>query len=227
MLVVAVAAVAWWQWENIKVIYTVLTADDETIAQNMEQTRQSHLQSLQEEYGITVFAPSLEQSEELLNGTKTAEEVKRELGLESEGEEAAQDGGNASNASASGGQSGGQGSGSTGQQSSQDLVNRCVSELYAYKADLMGQLGGIKASVLAQWEAGEKTEARKQSLAMSALNQAYGLEGAADGTVQSILSRYRSQLAAIGADTSVIDTLWGYYVNEKEAEKAYYLNQYM
>ncbi len=115
-------------------------------------------------------------------------------------------------------------------KTAQQIVNECVAELYACKIDVMASLGDIKKEMLDIWKAlspEERTYDRKMKIGLDGLEKCYDYEVEVDSKVQSILSKYRKELSAIGADTKVLDTLWQYYCEEKAFEKAYYINKYL
>lgn len=213
-----------WQRENIGALYTALTKDPQRIADDMEEVRRKHQTALQEEKGVTVFQPSVEQSESLLEGTATAEEVKEALGLtevleeqpvRTEPEETPEPD---------------RAPEETPAFDRTAALNRCVAELYAYKVDLMAQLGRLRQETYLMWNglpASERTPARKQSVIMDGLYTCYALEAEADTRVKEILDGYRTRFSAAGADTGELDELWVYYCEEKAAEKAYYMEKYL
>ena len=114
--------------------------------------------------------------------------------------------------------------------SKEDILNQCIAELYAYKAEVMGTLGGIKQSLLDQWRslpASARTVTKKAELVSAAVGQCYQYEATVDGNVQAILAVYRPKMIAIGEDPAPIDLLWNQYCDEKEAEKSFYMDKYM
>ena len=194
-----------WQGENIRAVFKALTTDPAVLASNLEALRNEHHKNIEDSMNITlpVKPVSADQSNDLLNGKKTPEEVKQEMGITP-----------------------GQSQAST----KEDIVSQCVAELYAYKADVMGYLGGLKQSAIDQWNAlpaGERTTAKKSEIMMNGVSQCYEYEVVVDGRVEQILDVYRIKMKAIGEDTQPIDILWNYYCDEKEAEKAYYFGQYL
>ena len=206
-----------WQRENIGALYTALTADAETIASNMDELRKEHQTALQEEKNVHVEQPTREQSERLLDGTVTAEEVKQALGLT----ELLQEEPVFAPASEQAQESG---------ADRPEMLSRCVAELYAYKVDLMEELGRMRQEILTLWESlepKERTPARKQTVIMDGLYDCYDLEAEADSNVRRILERYRTLFEEAGLDAQVLDELWVYYCEEKAAEKAYYMNKYL
>ena len=222
-ILLGVIALSIWQWENLKALYIALTREPEAIAATMQEVREEHQQSLQEEKGVTVAQPSVEQSESLLNGTATAEEVKEVLGLTEQ----------LRSGSADAEESGASASEPVQEESDFDetaVLNRCVAEMYAYKVDLMAQLGQLRQETYLMWNnlpAKERTPARKQEVIMDGLYICYDLEAEADAKVKQILDSYRQIFQRAGVNTGDLDELWNYYCEEKAAEKAYYMDKYL
>ena len=215
VILAALTALAVWQRNNLKAFYLFLTLDTENVAQQMEQTREEHFQKLETEHQITVRAPDRAQSDALLNGDMTAEEVKQVLGIvPTEPTEPIEPTQNEQ----------------APKKTAQDLINECTAELYACKVDTMAMLGELKQQALEEWKAmpaSERTKQAKIKLGLAKLNVCYEREVAVDSQVQAILDKYRPLLEEIGADTSVLGTLWEYYCEEKASEKAYYMNMYL
>lgn len=209
VLLLVVAGLCIWQRDNLKAFFLYLSTDADTIAEQRDQLYQDQMKELEEELGgeLPFVLPSKEQVDALLNGEKDSEQVKQEMGIPSQPAKP-------------------QGSSVT----KEDLVNQCVSELYAYKAEVMGTLGGIKGSMMAQWTslpAEQRTTSKKMELGMAALRQCYAYEVTVDSNVQACLNKYRGKLAAIGESTAAMDTLWQQYCAQKESEKAYYMGKYL
>lgn len=206
VLLAALAALYFWQRENIHALTKALTTDSQAIAADLEELRSAHLDALSEsaQVNISVKPVTIQQSEDLLDGKVSPEEVKQEMGFTPDPV--------VQNASR------------------EDLVNQCIAELYAYKADVMGYLGGLKQEALNEWNAldkAQRTSTKKMEIGMAGLNKCYAYEAEVDGRVQEILATYRAKMAEIGEDSSPIDTLWVQYCDEKEAEKSYYLGKYL
>lgn len=225
IVVIGVASVTIWQWDNIHAFYVAVTNDTESIGKKLEETRKKNEQTLQE-YHIDVTAPSLEQTEALLYGQLTPEEVKESLSLNSIIEESE----NTTNTTES------SNSGSTDAENTQSseeeairLVNACTAELYACQVDLMADLGALYSDTQARWIAlGDGRNATtKQQFIAEGLQQCSAIEASTDAMVQGILDKYRAELDAIDADDSALDQLWNIYTEEKNSQKAYYLSQYM
>lgn len=215
VLVVVLGALALWQWKNLKALHAALTLDRETLAMNMQDKADEHQKAL-ENSGITVSRPSSQQTEDLLDGKVTADEVKEALGI--------------AVPSTSKGKPEQSGADSAGAAAAEELLNQCVAELYSYQIDLMAKLGEMKQAAVDEWVAlpkEERTDLAKQEIGMEGLRQCYSMEAETDSDVEAILARYRKQLEQIGADTSTLNELWSYYCEEKETQKAFYLNKYL
>ena len=206
LLLVGAGALYLWQRENIHALITALTTDSQEIADRMETVRNEHHEQIQQHVDVPlqVSPVTTEQSSDLLDGKKTPEEVKQEMGLILD--ENAELG------------------------NKDDIVNQCVAELYAYKADVMGYLGGLKQAAINEWNSldkSQRTKAKKAQIGTNGLHQCYAYEAEVDAHVQEILEKYREKMRQIGEKTDPIDILWNYYCEEKEAEKSYYLDKYM
>ena len=224
VLVVAVGALAVWQRSNIAALYSALTKDRETLSQELQSKVDEHQEVLSGS-GVTVTAPSAQLNEDLLDGKVSAEEVKEALGLLTQTSGAAGSGSSGTSGTGQSSQSSG-----ASQAAAENLLNQCVAELYSLQIDLMARLGEMKQAAVDQWvalPAEEHTTMKKQEIGMAGLEQCYDLEAETDGEVQGILAKYRSKLENLGADTSTLDDLWVYYCEEKEAQKAFYLNKYL
>lgn len=230
-LALLLGALCVWQWNNIQAVYTFLTLDSQQIAGNLEAKREEHHQAIEEAVGqIAVKAPTTAQSDAILSGQLSPEEVKEALGItqqlqktEEPAEPAApQPSGTPDDSPAEAPEE--------PAWTEQDLINSCVAELYGCKIDIMAVLGDLKAEALAEWNAlpeEERTNTKLKEIGFAGLNRCYELEETVNDQVREILGRYRERLRQIGAGTAILDTLWDYYEDEKAAEKAYYLDKYM
>ncbi len=237
VIVLAVAGLAIWQWDNIKAAYTAFTSDAETISQQMETKRQEQEQTMSE-FNVTVQALDATQTGDLLDGKVSAEEVKASLGITQEMIDQAKAETEVTEEKKDEKKTSGKKTpakpkkdmGKSVQEKANDLMNKCAAELYACEVDLMAQLGEMKQSALAKWFSipnEDKTDDKLISIGLTGLEQCYDLEVNADKQVKSILARYRTQLESLGVKTTAIDDIWKYYCEKKANQKAYYLNKYI
>ena len=216
-----------WQWSNIQAVYAFLTQDSEQIAQNLEQKREEHHQAIADLVGdLTVSAPTTEQSDAILSGALTAEQVKEELGITAQLEKTGQVQEPQETQTPQEGEEEPQ----APAVSVEELLRSCVAELYACKVDIMARLAELKQEALDEWfslPAEEQTDTNLKEIGLAGLRKCYALEVEVDRQVDGILDRYRGQLEAAGGDTSVLRDLRAYYEDEKTAEKAYYMDKYL
>jgi hypothetical protein len=64
------------------------------------------------------------------------------------------------------------------------------------------------------------------SLVQSNMGKVISMESECDNKVDTVLTNMRNELAAIGADTSIVDTIEDAYIEEKALRKSYYLSLY-
>jgi len=250
----AVVALGVWQRENIKALYTFLTRDSQSISQTLQDKQQAQQETLQKDYNITVLAPSIEVSDDLLDGKVSPDEVKQNLGITSvpgaplEGELAAKptEGDNPAPAPKPEPvtppspppedpppQQPIPPEPTEEEQRKQrldELVNQCVAELYACEVDLMAQLGQMKQAAIDERGAlkpEERTAAKKQEIGFAGLDECYKLEVVVDKQVLAILDRYRPEIVELAGNDAVLTDLWRYYCDKKADQKAYYLDKYL
>jgi len=239
VLLIGGAVLAVWQQENLKALYTFLTNDSQSVVQDLENKNQQQQDALNKDYNVNVQAPSIEQSDGLLDGKLDPEEVKESLGItqpnepkpeqkpaEVEKEEIQPQEPDEDQSV----QQPDTDEGEKRQEKIDALVNQCVAELYACEVDLMAQLGAMKKAALEEWKAlpeEERTQDKKLEIGFVGLEKCYDLEVVIDEKVEGILENYRGQLEKLGGDTSVIGDLWNYYCEKKVSEKAYYMEKYL
>ena len=78
IIVLAIAFLGVWQKDNIKSVYTAFTTDSETLANNLQEQTEEHI-SVLKEYGVDITVPNIQQTDELLSGITSADEVKSQL----------------------------------------------------------------------------------------------------------------------------------------------------
>lgn len=220
LLIALLAVFLFWQRSNVRAVWKWLTLDSETIAENYENHKSEHHDAIVDEFqgAITVKPPSAAQSGALLDGKVSPEEVKEALGLIAVHPDAPDGPQTAANQAPA------------PTYSLDELVNQCISELYSCKVDVMAELGVLKQSALDEWialEPKQRTKAKRMDIVTAGLQKCYDKEVVVDREVEAILDKYREKINQIQADTSVLDTLWEYYCQEKEDEKAYYLDKYV
>ena len=233
LVLAAIAAVVIWQWNNLRMVHSVLTTDEETAVQNM-QTQHEKEEEILARYDISVQPPSVQQQEDLLRGRISAQEVKQQLGLTpDETPEDASDAPDTSDTSDTPepeAEPAAQEANDDPEARAQAVVEECVRSLYGMQVDLIEQLGAYRTDALKEWDslsAEERTSTRKAKIIAEGMEKCTALEKQADAGVQALLDECRAELSELGASTDVIDELWEGYLEEKEASKLYFLNQYL
>ena len=224
IIVLAIAFLGVWQKDNIKAVYTAFTTDSETLANNLQEQTEEHI-SVLEEYGVDITVPNIQQTDELLSGITSADEVKSQLNFTENNYIKYE---NILNTTSSNKLNNNTSDDMT--ETINTIVNDCVSDLYSYRVDVMSELGKLKQEAINEWVSlspEEQTDVKKRNIGMAGLDKCYDLEDIADSKVKHILETYKNTLKNIGADTSIIDTLWKQYCDEKEVQKSYYINKYM
>ena len=224
IIVLAIAFLGVWQKDNIKSVYTAFTTDSETLANNLQEQTEEHI-SVLKEYGVDITVPNIQQTDELLSGITSADEVKSQLNFTENNYIKYE---NILNTTSSNKLNNNTSDDMT--ETINTIVNDCVSDLYSYRVDVMSELGKLKQEAINEWVSlspEEQTDVKKRNIGMAGLDKCYDLEDIADSKVKHILETYKNTLKNIGADTSIIDTLWKQYCDEKEAQKSYYINKYM
>ena len=163
-LTAAVIGLGVWQKDNLKALYTFLANDSEQLSQTLQDKQQAQQETLQNDYNITVLAPDLNISNDLLDGKISPDEAKENLGIvqpapepetvptpaplpeetptpapeETPAPEVPEEPVPPE---------------LTEEQRKQkldELVNQCVAELYACEVDLMAKLGKMKQAAVDQ-----------------------------------------------------------------------------
>ena len=237
ILLAALAAVVIWQRQNIRAVYTVVTADKEAIARDLE-AKDSEKQALLDRYDVSVTLPTMEQREQVIKGKLSADELKQQMGLQPAGEAETGKTGKT-------GKPGGTGKPPAAAPQTQApavpeapddpaakaaaLVEDCIRSLCDLQVDMLAQLGSYRQDALNEWNAlskEERTESRKMQIALEGLDRCEALEKESDAKVHALLDACRGELTALGASTDVLDELWDSYSAEKQSTKTYFLSQY-
>ena len=174
LILALLIGLAVWQRENLKALYISFTKDSEDITQELEDTRNQQQAALENKYEITVTPPDMQQTDDLLNGLLTPEEVKDALGLpqstpmpqpeETPQPETTPQPGQPTPAPTPTPTPTPVPTPEPGlsqeekQKLANDLVNQCVGELYACEVDLMARLGEMNSAAVAVWLALPKEE---------------------------------------------------------------------
>lgn len=199
--VVAVMGVVVWQKDNITAVYDGLKESDTDIQLEIADSKKNVEKEL-EQYNVEGLRDfTFEEEEAIRKGQITVDDAIQKIVNES---------------SASSGNKSTENKGSE----SGDIISEYTLKLYSLKATYLGQIGNLIDEAKADYKNGLGAS----TLMSKYLGKAGSLEGEADAKVEDLLSELKTELEAIGANTSIVDTMRSSYENEKTLKKSYYLS---
>lgn len=209
-LVIAISAIVIWQWENISALYIFITSSGEEITQMAQESHQTKEEVLSKYDGITVSDLTPEQENAIISGEMTVEEAVETIEKSDKKEQTAKP--------------------QTAQKPTvskeTEIVNRYLKQIYALKAEFLGKLSNIKDEAQAEFykhPMEERTQANKTKAITDKVIECYELENQCDIKIDKLLKSLKSELQAIGADTSIVEEIRKAYKDEKSVKKAYYI----
>lgn len=212
LLVIAVAAVTIWQWNNIQAAIYTFTKSEQQIASELDANKGKLQSELKERYDIDVKDFTAEEERQIMTGeistddavkkmTEEYEKIKEQYNIKSTGNVETD-------------------------RKVDNLVGDKIIELYSLKAYYLGQLGQLEATVKREYAAlpkEKRNSSGKKELAGKHIGYAYALMEQCDVKVASLVSELNNELKALKADTAIIGLIQSTYENEKALKKAYYL----
>lgn len=225
LLAAAICGVSIWQKDNIKAVVKAQNSSNEEIADEMSQLK-ADTQSAIANYKIPITRDlTLEEEEEIRKGTLSVEEaISRIMPTESGGEGEIAEGEKTENKN---------GVQSTSTKSEytpeQQIAAKYLKELYTLKAYYISQLGVLESDLKSQYKqinGNKKDAAAIAKVVQNNMGRVISLESECDKKVDTVLNNMRSELEAVGADTSIVQIAEDSYVNEKSLRKSYYLSLY-
>jgi uncharacterized membrane protein len=227
ILVIAAVAVYIWQKDNIDAVINASMYTTEELKDRIEDSRKD-VQNVLKQYNVTEIRDLTPEEElELCKGNMSADEAVAKI--------MGQDTSDASNVSNEEDSTSAQNGETSSQVSSEsvsvdpttEIVQKYIAQMYTLKASYMGQLGSLASSAKAQYDVDKKKYGKStavQNAIAANLSTAAALESQCDSEVETVLSNFNAELSAIGADTSIVDTVRTQYQNEKTLKKSYYLS---
>lgn len=235
VIIVGLAALAFWQRDNISAFIKAQNTSSEDIASEIADSK-AVVQKEIEKYNIPIQRDfTLEEEEAIRKGTMTVEEAVSRLMSPAEAQDAAE--AEAQNDGGSKGNNGGTDAAAAPDEApvqpeltpEQQIVAKYLTEMYSLKAYYIGQLGVVENDLKAQYKAANgniKNSAAIAKVVQSNMGRVINMEAECDGKVYAVLDNMRNELLAIGADTSIVDVAEDSYINEKSLRKSYYLSLY-
>ena len=218
ILIIGAAALLVWQRENITAVVDATKYSDEDIQQQISDSKKT-VESELEQYDVKGLRDfTFEEEEAIRKGQMTVDEAVSKILSESNVE--------ASDNQNNGSSTSDKNNGSTGTQSknsdSSAIISDYAVKLYTLKATYLGEIGNL----IDQAKTDLKNGSGAKELMSNYLSKAAFLESEADSKVDALLSELKGKLEAIGADTSVVDTMKSSYESEKTLKKSYYISLY-
>ena len=211
VLVVAGAAAAAWQWNNLSALRYGLTMDRDTLDQRLEENR-TVLNEAMDQYDISDYTFTEEEVSQLTEGPVSAQEAAKKL-LEQPAQEAPQTEQPEQPPQADHAQE-------------EAEIRELIATMYVLRATYVGKLEAVVQSAIDEYTAGEHTSENRTRVVRGKLDELIAMEKACDGEVAAVVSRLRELLKATGQDDSLARQVEETYKEEKSLKKAYYLNEF-
>lgn len=235
VLVAAAAVIAVWQWDNISAFVTALNETPEQTMQKMNENDAALKEELENQLGQQYRELTEEEKQQIESGEVSEKEILAKIISEKAEEGTATDTAEASAneiqpAYGTYGPPAPKETQATKKQSADKIINRYVSTLYSMESRYIGSIEGVLSRAYAEYVRTAKHEqdtAAIASVGAKYIQEIYSLEAQCDGEVETLLGSLKSELDAIGADTSIIATIRSAYANEKQLKRSYYMGKYL
>lgn len=206
-----------WQKDNITAVVEATKYSDEDIQQQISDSKKT-VESELEQYDIKGLRDfTFEEEEAIRKGQMTVDDAVSKILSESN---VSTD--NSQNSALASSNTSGNSDTQNKKSDSSSIISDYAVKLYTLKAKYLGEIGNL----IDQAKADIKNGASAKDLMSTYLSKAASLENEADSKVDGLLSELRSKLDAMGADTSVVDTMKSSYESEKTLKKSYYISLY-
>ncbi|MBM6938117.1 hypothetical protein H7U37_06155 [Pseudoflavonifractor phocaeensis] len=239
VLIVAGAALAAWQWNNIKAARYMMTMDGDTISSRLEENSKT-LTKAMKDYDISDYAFSEDELAALMDGSLTADEAAEKLlagetaspaptedtpdGSTDTGDSAAATSTPTSTPSTPSGTS--KPAASSTSNTIDQQIRQQIAKMYVLQATYVAQLEAIVQSAIDEYVAGEHTPENRTAVVYGKVEELTALEKECDAKVAEVVSTLRDLLKQAGKDDSLAKEVEETYQEEKSLKKAYYLKEF-
>ncbi len=214
ILVIAIAGILLWQRKNIESILMGVSQNSEVI----EQKRNENQETLVGNVNDYMDTPAREMTEEEIGqierGETTAAEVYQKIfeekNKEAENTALAQTVPDA--------------------KDKDRIISQYMSELYRLQNEYTAKAEATIAQGASYYESIKKhpqDAAARASTITKFTSVVRNLEKECDSEVEAVIKNMTADLTAIGADTSIIQSVRATYANEKQLKLSYYANKYL
>lgn len=244
IIIIAAAAVTVWQWRNIKALYIAATTEETVIDEKLRENEEKYAEDVKGYLKDNIRDFTEEELKQIENGEKSKTEVLAKIISETMDKESSAD--NSGKQNVSGADSSGQSvsvPGSEGNtpkpqppqktETAEQIVARHVSNLYAYQSDFEGRINALAGTVKAYMHSykaanpGISWNDAKVATVQRYMSTATSIESECYAKVDNEVAQLRAELKAIGADTSIADTVAASAENQMALKKSKIMSQYM
>lgn len=222
VLLAAVAAVCFWQRDNLAAVKTSATTSREELASRMEANDRKIAESTQGMEGVTVRDLTEEEKQALRAGELDEKELVERLITPAEESTAAP----AEPAKPTEQPEAPAQSQPTETGSAEKALSECLAEIYLMKAEYTAWLEDKNQEAIDEYvalEESQRTTAAKYSIGMRCLREALEKEKECDARMEEMKEKIRGLLDELGRDYALIDEIQAAYEEEKTLKKAYFL----
>lgn len=209
VLAIGVAGVSLWQRENIKSVLVGITEDAVEIERQRKENQSNLVDELNEYMDVPVRELTDEEKQQIENGEISTTDVYQEV-FEA-------------NATESGAE--------TATLSDKDsIISKYMAQLYGLQNTYTARAEALISQGASYYEnrkASEQASSARAATIAHFTSKVRGLESECDGKVEAVISNLKTDLEAIGADTSIITTIRATYENEKKLKLSYYASKYL
>ena len=212
--IIAVAGLLLWQWKNVESILMGVSQNSKQI----EQKRNENQETLVDNVNDYMDTPAREMTEEEIGqierGETTAAEVYQKI-FEEKNKETE----NTIPEQAV-----------TNAKDKDRIISQYMSELYRLQNEYTAKAEATIAQGASYYGSIKKhpQDAKARASTITKFTSVVrNLEKECDSKVESVIKNMRADLTAIGADTSIIESVRATYANEKQLKLSYYANKYL
>lgn len=211
VFIIVIAGLLLWQWKNIESILMGISQNSEQI----EQMRNENQETLVGDVNDYMDSPAREMTQEELEQIESGETTTAEV-YQKIFEEKSIDTENSSK-----------------EQNTKDkdrIISKYMSELYRLQNEYTAKAEATIAQGASYYESIKKhpqDATARASTITKFTSVVRNLEKECDSKVESVIKNMTADLNAIGADTSIIQSVRATYANEKRLKLSYYSNKYL
>lgn len=214
ILMIAAGGLAVWQWNNIQSIIVGVSEESAEI----ERRRNDNQTKLVEDVSTFMEEPLREMTEEekkqIEEGTVSVAEVYQQIFEEKESEIAVSKPNNTADNSAE----------------KDEIISRYMAQIYKLQNEFTAKAEATIKQGDRYYESIKKHDHDATARANTITHftpVVREIESECDGKFETVITNLKNELEAIGADTSIIETIRATYANEKQLKLSYYANKYL